>query len=388
MKKTIALLLALCLCMGMWACSKASSSDKAADAQPQAGENDGSLTFFVCTVYDVDDQVISQSSHDFDPATLQFRELSIQDGVESLANLYGYNERGDLILEANYFDGSEFRRVESTYDESSNQTAYTVFFDGIEDSHEEYTYDENGNMLTLACFNGGVLGQQDSYTYSEDGIVLEHTSTFPTDDGTTTQRETTIIVEAGVETRYETYVDDQLTEYNIVTCSGNETLTIYYNSNGEERSRSLATEYENGDVLVVSSSDGAVYQRYSTTYADGIRTDESIEYMDGRQTRMVSKWDASDNLLEEGFWEEDQELERRTYTYDAQGRKTMDTVYSNGVEVNRMEYSYNDSGYLAEMKNYCDEQLETRTVYTYEQIPDTAETAAVLEAHLKYVLNI
>lgn len=179
-------------------------------------------------------------------------------------SVYQFNEYGECTRSAEY-------------DEDGNRTTETIC---------TYEYDADGNLLYCATAVDGVLEDETNYTLIGGESAIRE---------------------------YVYYMDDGTKSVSAYDENGNITLTVFYDADGNEYSRT-ESEY-------ALSADGMWYETVNrSTEADGSVYVMEFSEMGDQTGRII--YDAEGNLISTDIWE---------YTYDEDGNWQTRKSYCNGV---------------------------------------------------------
>ncbi len=297
MKKTITLILALTLMLGLFTgCgekAKETTPSAGDTANPNAGGNTGANTGDLQSVYvqqtmeryDEDGRLDDCWTKEYD-ANGNMIKMTESGYIHTFT--YDANNRmtDRLVTRA---DGSTYLHYTYQYDENGNQTLRT---EDYSEYYYEYTstYNDQGLRTQEVCTQNGEHFRTDTYSYDEQGRVVDY-------------------VEGTMSRTHYLYTDNTTTEQD-VSDDGSRVYeyTVYtYDANG----KLLKEEF----------------------FADG-ELEDYDEY-----TR-----DASGNALEKRSYSVDDgeaELDRRiVYTYDENGNLTEKNIYENDALSRRLVYTY------------------------------------------------
>ena len=279
--------------------------------------------------------IIERTESEYDASGNEIRrEEYDEDGNCTYKIIHNYDQNGNLILLAEYKDGSLKNRIEYEFDEN-NKERKAVFYDGDGNITRmtEYEYPENDRQLKWINYNAaGVVNQAIEYEYNENGNLIRLVQYNYNDDGS---------IDAIFDAKYD------------------------------EIGREIYDGYEENDAVMATTeydADGRKTSFYLCDSEEGYTYQSRTEY--DKNGRMISYT---------GYDENENVIGRREKVYDASGNMIRENDYdADGSLIQYYENEYDDFGSVIRQAMYEDGILKTEecTSYAYHYIGNIDTEAA------------
>lgn len=241
---------------------------------------------------------------------------------------YVYDEDWNLLEKKLYEDGELIRTETAEADDEGN--VLKIFYDNV--VAYEYSYDDIGRRIENKYYDEGELYLTTTYEYGEDNNLNKRTTVYAYGD---VEYIVYTYDENGYETESKTYRNDKLQHHSV------------YERN------------ENGRTIKETDS------RYDTTTGK-IQSTYVYEYNEetGYQDKYTyTGYDTDGNIYRQNV---------TTYVRNEKGRTLKQiTVDKDGNEIDRYEYTYDDSDRYERVDYYSNGELYTYSLYTYKEENDT-----------------
>lgn len=279
-------------------------------------------------------------------------DAKVFDGNETLIDWESLDEEGDKIVDLEYnYDGSIYIGYQYQCDESGKKIK--CINHSTDGSYYEETYDKKGNVANRIYYNSDGSEERSmfhEYEYDADGNIMAEnvTSSYG----------------VAYQVKYEYDADGSKIKETIYDADG--TVSRWY-------------EYEyddNGNKVRYSS-----YEKYNGEDFPGLAHTHTWEYdSDGNMLKHVEyrqdgsisveeEYDPKGQLIKELHYDDDGTfLSGSKNEYDADGRITQSTFYSDGVIWIKQMYKYGSNGKaeLVTTRNGVEKSELSRTEFEYD----------------------
>ena len=368
MKKLFALLLSLCLLLGLAACGEPAEPKDTEPGKTTQPQTDGPAATDPADPTEPNEEIAffwDEEGSDEQISTLvEMLYKDLEDGTETSLTME-VTDRGQILSVSN---GERNQQAQVEYDEKGFPTAITVTEDGAAVATVNFTFDAGGNLLKVTSPEYEV---DTSYTYDEKGNILTVTTPDSTEERTYGEKGELLIRK---ESR-----NGKLWEYTYTYDQDGNELTSQTLLDGELY-RSNENVYENGNLICEKS--GSDEYRYTYDDQGNLLTYEF--YRDGEFVwDQTYTYDADGNRVSESA---DGEL-KYEYVYADGGRQVTTTSYIQGYMVSRIsEYTYDDLGNeLSKTVYNSDKEATDQWTSTYKTFSFTGAQAKVFNTLLEYL---
>jgi len=242
-----------------------------------------------------------------------------EDGEVRLKYEYKYNKQGHRILQITYDENGDVSNEFETwyqYDDKGNVVVCAEYENGTLKIKEEYQYDEKGRLMQFVLYEGeDVLISKTEY--SKDGLTSNSVSYSANGEETKTN-----------ELFYE---DGRIKQHTEFYTDGSKQISKY-----DRFGNMISHEYFDKDGTVKSNS----INKYEYVGTES-RIIEEVSYYNGKENyRSEYKYDRHGNIILSITYEKGKLYAKRCYTYDKNGNQLSSTEYDyfSGKECYRFKH--------------------------------------------------
>ncbi len=280
------------------------------------------------------------------------------DGNTISTTAYEYDENDNLIKELETDpQGTTVSSASYTYDDAGNETSYIKEYDdGTKDTRTAEYYDNGQTKKKISTYNDG-----ESYTneYYEDGKKKYNKTVYP--DGYAYEN---WYYENGNRQRSYSKYSDGTSREDKYNEDGNQTLSVFYDAEGNETYRT-EMEYEDGNqTLSVTYEDGVESYRTETEYHEnGKKAKKTDTYASGsKEIRIYNKQGLEESYV---YYDENNNITNSTTTTYDSNNKIAGKVEKRTWGIT--EYTYTDGMVSKRVEKTAEGKISSEyTDYTYD----------------------